>query len=89
MTIKTNKGKEYKAEWSGGPTQITQEVFCVIDDSRAISVIAGEFDGAELTEIQRDGKEKTYTGYTELCSIGRMDEGNLTRISMRKPRKEG
>ena len=88
MEIKSSKGVTYNAEWIGGPTSIRREVYCEIRDERPISVIAEEFEGAELTEIQRDGKEKPYTGYTELSSIGRMDEGYLTRISMRKPRKE-
>jgi hypothetical protein len=88
MKIKSSKGMVYNAEWMGGPTGIMREVYCEMRDERPISVIAAEFEGAELTEIERDGAEKTYTGYTELASIGRMDEENLTRISMRKPQKE-
>ena len=88
MEIKSSKGMTYEVEWVGGPTGIMREVYCEMRDGRTVSVIAAEFEGAELTEIMRDGAEKTYEGYTELASIGRMDEGNLTRISMRKPQKE-
>lgn len=88
MKIKSSKGVIYDAKWIGGPTEILHEVHCEIDDPRQIGVIAEEFEGAELTEMKRDGTEKPYTGYTELSSIGRVDGGTLTRISMRKPREE-
>ena len=88
MKIKSSKGIEYDVEWIGGPTEILHEIYCELDDTRPIGVIAAEFEGAELTRIERDGMEKPYSGYTELASIRRLDEGTLTRISMRKP-KEG
>jgi hypothetical protein len=88
MKIKSSKGIEYDAEWIGGPTGIMREIYCEMNDPRPISVIAAELEGAELTRIERDGTEKPYAGFTELASIGRMDEGTLTRISMRKPKEE-
>jgi hypothetical protein len=88
MKIKSSKGIEYDAEWIGGPTEIKHEVYCELNDPRPIGVIAAEFESAELTEIKRNGTEKPYAGYTELASIGRVDEGTLTRISMRKPKEE-
>lgn len=88
MKIKSSKGTTYDAEWIGGPTEILRVVHCEMNDPRPIGVIAAEFEGAELTEIKRDGTEKPYVGYTEVASIVRVNEGTLTRISMRKP-KEG
>ncbi|MBR3794743.1 MAG: hypothetical protein IKK34_01765 [Clostridia bacterium] len=84
MEIRTSKGKTYGADWIGGPTGVRNEIYCEIEDERALSEIAAEFEGAELTGISRGGVETIYAGYTELARISREAGSKLTRIAMRK-----
>jgi hypothetical protein len=84
MEIRTSKGKTYRADWIGGPTGVRNEIYCEIEDERALSEIAAELEGAELTSVAYDGIETTYTGYTELARISREAGSKLTRIAMRK-----
>lgn len=88
MKIETSKGKTYAAKWIGGPTTITREIYCEIDDTRPIYEIAKEFDGAELTEKRESGEKTVYAGYTELASISRDADTNYVRIALRKPMEE-
>lgn len=85
MQIRTNKGLTYRGQWIGGPTGIRKEIYCEIEDSRALHVIAAEFDNAELTAVKEGGVETTYIGFTELVRISRETEVNVVRIAMRKP----
>ena len=88
MKIRTDRGRMYDAAWIGGPTSVKEEVYAEIADTRPISVIAAEFEGAQIVRVGDDGEEYPYTGYTELARIERERDSEYTRIAMRRP-KEG
>ena len=85
MEIRTSKGHTYRADWIGGPTSIREEIFCEIEDERALHEIAMEFDGAEITAVGKGGVETVYNGYTELARISKEAGTKIVQIAMRRP----
>lgn len=61
MTIRTNTGVLWKADWIVGPTRTLGHVVAQLRDSRPLSVIAAEAEGAtKIAATDRPGIETTY-----------------------------
>lgn len=78
MTLTTSKGKTYEARYVDGPTITSGTVLARIKETRALAVVAQEFDGLESFSRESENQgNKEWTGHTMLYSIRRMAEGEV------------
>lgn len=85
MTLTTSKGKTYEARYVDGPTLTSGTVLARIKETRALAVVAQEFDGLESfgRESENQGN-KEWTGYSELRSIRRVTAEEVL-VELAKP----
>lgn len=82
MLLKTSKGNTYTVEWID--TAITGGLYLQMKDDRSFSVIASEFE--ELAWLKREDEnqgDKLFSGYSNLCTIKRVD-GELILLMFEK-----
>ena len=89
MTIRLDGGAPRTCEYIGDSVVTPGRLMIEIEDTRALSVIAAEFEGVQRIDAVRwYDKEIPYEGYTELIDIRRNQADGSVRMTLKKP-KEG
>lgn len=74
MKLTTSNGYEYKIDWID--TVSTGDLFMQMQDDRALSVIASEFEGLEwLRREDANQGDKLFEGYSVLTMVKQAEPG--------------
>ena len=86
MTIRLDGGAPRACEYIGDRVTKTGHLFVEIEDARALSVIAAEFEGVQRIDAVRwYDQESAYEGYTELIDIRRNQSDGTVRMTLKRP----
>lgn len=86
MTIRLDGGEPRACEYIGDSVTTSGHLFVEIKDERALSVIAGEFEGVKRIDAVRwYDQESVYEGYTELIDIRRNQADGTVRMTLKRP----
>lgn len=86
MTIRLDGGEPRACEYIGDSVTKTGHLFVEIEDARALSVIAAEFEGVQRIDAVRwYDQESAYEGYTELIDIRRNQADGTVRMTLKRP----
>ena len=74
MLLKTSNGNTYTVDWID--TAMSGDLYLQMQDERALSVIAAEFDGLDWLERKSENEgDKWFDGYSALRHIQRAEPG--------------
>lgn len=86
MTIRLDGGETRACEYIGASVTTPGRLMIEIMDERALSVIAGEFEGVKRIDAERWYNERiAYEGYTELIDIRRNQADGSVRMTLKRP----
>ena len=86
MTIRLDGSAPRACEYIGDSVTKTGHLFVEIEDTRALSVIAAEFEGVQRIDAVRWYDQKSaYEGYTELIDIRRNQSDGTVRMTLKRP----
>lgn len=83
MTITTDRGKTFEAQWAYAPTSAGSLMASIIDD-RPLSAICKDLEGVQRIERASETEgDAVYEGYTVLTGAVRYTDG--VQITMVRP----
>ena len=86
MTIRLDGGETRACEYIGSSVTSTGLLMIEVIDERALSVIAGEFEGVRhIDAVRWYDQEIVYEGYTELIDIRRNQADGTVRMTLKRP----
>ena len=86
MTIRIDGGEPRACEYIGDSVVTPGRLMLEIEDTRALSVIAAEFEGVQRIDAVRwYDQESVYEGYTELIDIRRNQADSTVRMTLKRP----
>lgn len=86
MTIRLDGGEPRACEYIGDSVITPGRLMLEIEDTRALPVIAAEFEGVQRIDAVRwYDQESSYEGYTELIDIRRNQADGTVRMTLKRP----
>lgn len=86
MTIRLDGGAPRACEYIGDSVITPGRLMLEIEDERALSVIAAEFEGVQRIDAVRwYDQESAYEGYTDLIDIRRNQADGTVRMTLKRP----
>lgn len=92
MKIMTNDGKCFDIIFIGALVRDGRRVVIEMEDDRALSAIAADFEGVETatkTDSERPNVKEIYEGFTQLVDIRRNTAAGTVRLTLERSEANG